>query len=123
MPQIARYFLVGGTAAATDITLFFLFSQIAGLPYLPVSACSFIIATLVNYWLSIRFVFMSGVRHGKRKELALVYIVSSMGLIINQLALFFGIEFLGISPIPSKIAATGFVFIWNYEARRNLIFS
>ena len=78
--RIARYFAVGGVAACVDIGLFMLFAKHYGYPYLRVGAVSFVAATLVNYWLSIRFVFVSGTRFRRRRwELAMVFAVSAVG--------------------------------------------
>ena len=120
--RIARYFLVGGAAACVDIGLFWIFAQQLGLPYLRVSAASFIVATLVNYWLSIRFVFVSGARFRRRWEVAMVFAVSAVGLAVNQAILALCVESLRFALLPAKLVATGVVFFWNYFARRVLVF-
>lgn len=120
--RIARYFAVGGVAACVDISLFMFFAQHMGLPYLRVSAASFVVATLVNYLLSIRFVFVSGQRFRRRWEVALVFLVSGIGLGINQAILAFCVEGLKFSLLFSKLVATGVVFFWNYFARRVFVF-
>ena len=120
--RIARYFLVGGAAACVDISLFMLFAKGFGYPYLWVAAASFIVSTFVNYVLSIRFVFVSGRRFRRRWELALVYLVSAIGLALNQAILAAGVELAGQGLLVSKLAATGMVFFWNYFARRVIIF-
>ena len=120
---LARYFLVGGAAACVDIGLFMLFAQHLGFPYLRVAAASFVAATLVNYFLSVRFVFVSGVRFRRRWEIAMVFAVSAMGLLVNQLILSACIELLQLGLLYSKLAATGTVFFWNYLARRAFIFA
>lgn len=120
--RIARYFAVGGVAACVDISLFMFFAQYMGLPYLRVSAASFVVATLVNYLLSIRFVFVSGQRFRRRWEVALVFLVSGIGLGINQAILAFCVEGLKFSLLFSKLVATGVVFFWNYFARRVFVF-
>ncbi len=119
---IARYFLVGGAAACVDIGLFMLLAQSAGMPYQAAAAASFLLATLVNYVLSVRFVFVSGARFGRKSELALVYAVSAAGLAINALVLWAGVEAAGLPLLPAKLAATGLVFFWNYFARRHFVF-
>jgi putative flippase GtrA len=123
MQALVRYFLVGGTAALTDLSLFFLGAQILGLPYLTVGACSFLAATYVNYILSIRFVFQSGIRFSKQHEILLVFLVSGIGLLIHQIALYTGIESFSLPLMLAKISATGIVFLWNFGARRYFIFS
>ena len=119
---IARYFVVGGVAACVDVGLFMLFARFLGLPYQPVAAATFVLATLVNYLLSVRFVFVSGVRFGRKSEIVLVYAVSAVGLGLNALMLWAGVEAAHASLLASKLAATATVFFWNYFARRHFVF-
>lgn len=120
--NIARYFAVGGVCALVDLGLFLLFAQALGMPYLRVSAGSFLVATLLNYFLSVRFVFVSGLRFRRRYEVALVFLVSAIGLGLNQVILALCVEQVGLNLLFSKVAATGCVFFWNYFARRVLVF-
>ena len=120
--RIARYFFVGGVAACVDIGLFMLGASVLGLPYLRVGAFSFILATLVNYFLSVRIVFVSGVRFTKRWEIVMVFVVSAVGLGLNQLILAYGVETVHLALLAAKLVATGVVFSWNYLARRFIVF-
>jgi putative flippase GtrA len=113
---------VGGAAACVDIGLFMLFAQGLGWPYLRVAAGSFVAATLVNYVLSVRFVFVSGARFSRRWEVVLVFAVSAVGLAINQMILAACVEIAGFNLLFAKLTATGVVFFWNYLARRLLVF-
>ena len=120
--KVVRYFFVGGTAALVDLGLFALGVRVFDLPYMPVAAGSFVVATLVNYVLSIRHVFESGVRFRKPAELSLVLLVSACGLVLNQAVLWFAVERLNVDLLVSKVGATGAVFFWNYGMRRSFIF-
>jgi putative flippase GtrA len=120
--QLIKYFFVGGTAAVVDIGLFSIFASYLGWPWLPVSIVTFCIATLVNYFLSIRYVFESGSRHKKHIEIIGVFLVSGLALLVNQMVLFILIEWLGWHLIISKVLATLTVFFWNYFGRSKLIF-
>lgn len=120
--KIAKYFLVGGAAAAVDFLLFALLVKVLDLGWMGAAGFSFCAATLVNYLLSIRHVFRSGARFAKQHEMALVFAVSAIGLLINQSALGILIEWFGVDMLLAKIAATGSVFFWNYGARRHFIF-
>ncbi len=122
LKRVARYFFVGGVAACVDIGLFMLGAKVLGLPYLRVGAVSFILATLVNYFLSIRIVFVSGAKFTKRWEVLLVFVVSAIGLGINQLILAAGVEMAQLPLLAAKLVATGVVFSWNYLARRFIVF-
>ena len=120
--SIGRYFLVGGTCAIVDIGLFMMFAQVLGFPYLRVAAASFTAATLLNYFLSVRFVFVSGLRYTARWELALVFAVSLVGLGINQVILALAVDGWGWPLFFAKVTATGSVFFWNYFSRRMIVF-
>ena len=121
MPVI-RYFLVGGTAALVDFLGFALLNVLIGIHWFYAALLSFVLATIVNYLLSIRFVFSSGSRFGKRSEIGLVFLVSGLGLGFNQLIMWLLINGLALLPVMAKLVATGCVFFWNYSARRYWIF-
>ena len=121
--NIIKYFFVGGVAAVVDISLFGFFAKYIGFNYLIVGFFTFIIATGVNYFLSIRYVFASGSKHPKRREVSLVYLISAVGLGINLIALFICHEWLNIELMTSKVIATGFTFFWNYFLRKFVVFN
>ena len=123
MRTIARYIGVGAVAAAVDISLFGLFAGYLGFNYLLVGLATFVLATALNYSMSIRYVFVSGVRFARNEEILLVFAISFVGLILNQLALYVGIELLQMRIIVSKLVATGAVFAWNYTARSRFVFN
>ena len=121
--KFLRYFIVGGAAAIVDCLLFAVFTRYFHVPWFLSSLLSFTAATLVNYALSVRFVFNSGVRFKRRHhEVSAVFFVSFVGLLINQMSLWYFIELVGVDPLVSKIIGTGIVFFWNYGSRRYFVF-
>jgi len=120
--KIFKYLSIGIVASLVDILLFSLFAKFLGFNYLIVGFFSFIIATGVNYILSIHYVFESGIKHSKKKEIILVYIISAIGLLINLSMLYLFIDFLNFEMIFSKILSAGIVFFWNYFARSVYVF-
>ena len=66
--KIFKYLSIGIVASLVDILLFSLFAKFLGFNYLIVGFFSFIIATGVNYILSIHYVFESGIKHSKKKR-------------------------------------------------------
>jgi putative flippase GtrA len=120
--SLVRYFCVGGVAAAVDLAIFALLAKVAGLPYMAVAVFSFIVATAVNYALSIRHVFRSGASFSRRIEIGLTFLVSGIGLLVNQAALWILVEKVGFDILVAKIGATGIVFYWNYTARARFVF-
>lgn len=120
--KLVKYFFVGGTAAVLDISIFFVFVQKLGYNYLIIAPIGFVLATLLNYFLSIKMVFKKGTRFSPKMELLAIFVVSSIALVINQICLFINIDMLHINKMLAKIVATGVVFFWNYFLRSNFIF-
>lgn len=123
MKTLPRYFVVGGVAGLFDFLFFLLFNTWLGFHYLLIGICGFILATFINYWLSILWVFNSGARFSRRTEIFSVYVVSLVGLLLHALILAIAIEKIGLPGPIAKILATGLVFIWNYTARHYYVFS
>ncbi len=121
--KIVKYFFVGGTAAVVDVGLFFIFAKFLGFNYLIVGFFTFLIATFVNYYLSIKFVFESGKKFKKRKEIFLVYLVSASSLGLNLLLLYILHEWIKLDIGFAKIIVTGLLFFYNYAIRKFFIFT
>jgi putative flippase GtrA len=121
--KFIRYFFVGGVAAAVDIGLFYLGAGVAMWNYMVVGTVSFTLATLVNYFVSVRVVFRSGTRFSRHHELFLVFLVSCVGLVVNQAILYLSISRLAIGLLPAKLLATAGVFLWNYQLRNRFVFA
>lgn len=116
------YFLVGGIAAVVDIGGFMLLTGTFLVPWFSAALASFLAAVIVNYLLSIRFVFESRVRFRRSHEILLVLLVSTIGLALNEAILWAMIAEAGRGRLFAKIVATGMVFAWNYGARQNFVF-
>lgn len=121
--NLLRYGFVGGCAAVVDFALFATLSLGAGVPWFFAATVSLLVATAVNYFLSIRIVFESGARFSRRTEWAAVLGVSACGLVLNQAILWVFIENAGTNILVAKVIATGCVFIWNYGIRRYFVFA
>lgn len=120
--KILKYGSVGAVAAAVDFCFFAIFAKYMGMNYFLVGALGFTLATSLNYCLSIRFVFEKGIRFGPSTEFLLVFLISLVGLMVNQMVLYFGISWLEQEMLMVKILATGSVFFWNYMARSRFVF-
>jgi putative flippase GtrA len=120
--KFVKYFIVGGISAIVNVIIFFIFAEVMRYNYLAIGALAFIVATFVNYILSIKYVFKSGIRFGKHKELFWIYVVSIIGLIENEVILYLFASLLRIEIMISQIIAIGAVFFWNYIARNSFVF-
>jgi len=114
--------LVSAPAAMADWGSFAVCMHALSLHYVPAAVVAFIAGTGVNALLSRRFGFQSRGR-SFLQEVALVYVASSLGFVVSTATLSVCIEWLGLSPIPSKIVGSGAAFLLNFGARQFFVFS
>jgi putative flippase GtrA len=123
MKSIIRYLGISSIGAVIDFSIFFVFAKLLMYNYLWVAGFGFVIATLINYELCVRFIFERAVRFDKHQELVLIYIVSGIGLLLTQIILYLLISQANVELMISKITAMGVVFLWNYISRKYFIFN
>ncbi len=116
------YFAVGGLCALLDWALFALFLYGVGLHYLIAATISFVIATGINYVLSVKYVFEMG-RRSRSEQIVLVYFASGVGILINLVVLSGLIEFVELHPLVAKLVGTASAFGWNFTSRYYWIFA
>ena len=121
--RIFRYLAVASAGAVVDLVIFSALVYGVGIHYLWAGVGGFLLATLVNYLLSVRFVFQGGARFPRVMELGVIYAVSATGLLWHQLILYVSVETLHLHVMMGKFAALGLVFFWNYLLRKNFIFA
>ena len=120
--RFIQYSLVGSAAALVDWTLFYILAIYLEVFYLVSGTLSFIIAVLVNYFIGIKFLFISEIRFAKSKEILLVFFVSFIGLVMNLLLLYFFSSSLALDLMISKIIASFGAVLWNFLARNIFIY-
>ena len=121
--KLVKYFFVGGAAACVDLSIFYFLSINLSYNYLLTGAFGFLLATWVNYVLCIKYIYISGQRFSGRGEIFGVYLASSVGLLMHELALYGFHEYFGAELMLAKILAIGLVFFWNFSIRNFYVFS
>ena len=119
--SFAVYFVIGGLSALVEWAAFYAALSVVDLHYIPASACGFAVATYVNCLLSARIGFKKGKLSG-RSELALIYLVSGLGFVINVAFMAGMVELLGLPVMLGKVGGTGVAFVWNFAARQFIVF-
>ena len=113
--------LAGITTASLDYLLLFALVKFLNLNYLIAAAVSFLLASGVNYLLSVRWVFVSG-RYGKSLELSVFIVTSLLGLAVNQLAMWLLVDKIHLDYRISKLFAIAAVTSWNFFSKKKLVF-
>ena len=116
--QFMKFGVVGAIAFVIDYGLLALFTEAFGVNYLVSATISFTVSVLFNYLASMRYVFTHKANMSRRCEFTIFAALSVIGLIINNLCLWLGVEFLGIHYLITKIGATLIVMVWNFASRK-----
>ncbi len=128
--EFLRYAVVGGLAFLVDIGVLYLCKEhlLNSVPYtLYIStAIGFLAGLTTNYLLCLKYVFLSakGTSQGRTHKDRLIFVVIGVvGLAMNEAGMKLGVEVIRINYLIVKIVVTGIVLVWNYLARKFLIFN
>ncbi len=77
---------------------------------------------IVGYVLSIRMVFNYRRLKDQRIEFLSFAAIGSVGLGINAAVIFAAVKYFGIYYLVAKCVAAGFTFLFNFFARRQMLF-
>ncbi|MCI8312506.1 MAG: GtrA family protein [Lachnospiraceae bacterium] len=121
MEQIVKFGFVGFLCFFIDYGLMVLLKEKLGIHYLISSTISFTVSVIVNYILSITFVFETDKSKNKVGEFVIFVCLSVIGLGINALCMWVAVEFIHIHYMLSKIGATAVVMVYNFVTRKIFI--
>ena len=121
MEQIVKFGFVGFLCFFIDYGLMVLLKERLGIHYLISSTISFTVSVIVNYILSIAFVFETDKSKNKVGEFVIFVCLSVIGLGINALCMWVAVEFIHIHYMLSKIGATAVVMVYHFVTRKIFI--
>lgn len=116
--QFIKFSFVGGLCFLIDYGLMILLTEVFSVPYLISCAISFSVSVVVNYLLSMKFVFASRDDLSKRKEFIIFVFLSVLGLLLTELLMWALSDKLGVHYMLSKIVVTGIVMVFNFVTRK-----
>lgn len=119
--NLFHYGIVGGIAALAEWISFYISNEPLHINHMWSTCIAFVAGTATNFFLASRFVFKTS-KYTRAGEVALVYLVSLVGLLCNLGLMRLFVDTWQWWPMLSKILATGIVFLWNFLSRRYLIY-
>lgn len=119
--QLFKFGIVGVLCFIIDYGVMILLTEMVGLSYLISCGISFTVSVIVNYLLSMRYVFRSKDDLNKVNEFIIFVVLSVIGLGLTELLMWIGVEQFGIFYMASKIVVTGIVMIYNFVTRKLLL--
>lgn len=121
MMQFIRYGFVAVAAFIVDFGLLFYFTHYLHLYYLLSATLSFSISLVLNYWLSVLWVFSKSA-HKRHVEISLFTLIGIAGLGLNLVIIWFFTSVFGLFYLKSKLLAVVVVFFWSFGARKFLLY-
>lgn len=121
--QYAKFAAVGITSLAVDyIFMVFLTENTAfGLDYFQACAFSYTLSVFVNYFFSMKYVFHGREDMGKVKEASIFFMLSLIGLFLNQMIMWIAVEMFQIYYIVAKLLSTFLVTNYNFISRKKFL--
>lgn len=118
--QILKFGIVGVIAFVIDYSLLYFFTEKLNINYLISSGLSFVISVIFNYFASIKFVFKTNHKQGI-KDIIIFMTLSTIGLGLNELIMYVGVNNLNYYYMVVKIVATVIVMFYNFITRKLFI--
>lgn len=118
LAQFMKFGVVGAIAFVIDYGLLALLTEVFSVNYLVSATISFTVSVIFNYLASMRYVFTHKEDISRRREFVTFVVLSVIGLIINNVCMWAGVELFGVHYLITKIVATAIVMIWNFVTRK-----
>lgn len=116
--QIIKFVGVGGLCFIIDFAVLLLLVDYAHIHYLLSAALAFFISVVVNYILSILFVFHVDPAHNKRRSFWIFLFSSIVGLALTELLMWIGVDCIHLNFLFVKVGATAVVMVYNFITRK-----
>ena len=120
--QLFRYTFVGGAAFLVDIGSLYILTSFVGIYYLISAAIAFILGLIVNYLLSIGWVFNNRTLDSAKLEFGVFALIGVVGLGFNEVLIWFFTDYVHIFYLISKMIAAVLILFWNFFARKFTLF-
>ncbi|WP_062203020.1 GtrA family protein [Demequina salsinemoris] len=118
--EASRFAVAGVVCFALEYAALFLLAGPLGVQYLVANGVAFTASVILNYWMSVAWVFDGAKDSGHIVRAAFVA-VSIVGLGINQVLLWALVSGLGMRLVVAKVLVSGVVLVWNYVGKRRVM--
>ena len=116
--QMFKFLLVGGLAFVIDYVTLIICKEVFHINVLISAAIAFTVSVIINYILSVKWVFDVDKNKSKEKNFITFIVFSIIGLGLTELIMWFGVDILKISYLIVKIIATAIVMVFNFITRK-----
>lgn len=120
----AKYLVAGGMGFMIDYTVLVVCFNLLSMHYLISSILGFVAGLIFVYITSNKWVFSRRKMADKAvAEFIIFAIIGIIGLGLTVLFMWFFVDICGIYPLISKLITTALVLLWNFGARKIILYS
>ena len=119
--QFCKFGLVGILSLVVDYGFMVALVEGFGADYFKACAFSYTLSVFVNYVLSMRYVFHGRDDMSKAKEAGIYFVLSLIGLILNQIIMWLAVDVIGIFYGVAKLISTFMVTWYNFISRKKFL--
>lgn len=116
--QFLRFGMIGIIATLIDYAVLFVLLEFFGIYYLIANAVAFTVSVVFNYLGSMKFVFSGREGMSRRKEFVIFVILCVIGLLLNEVLMWIGVDLCHLYSMVSKLFATVVVMLYNFVTRK-----
>lgn len=119
--QFMKFALVGFASLAVEYVLLAYLLHALSMNYLLATTISFVASIVVNYLLSMKYVFVRREDMSRGSEFVIFALLSAIGLGMNDLYMFIGVSLLNMGTMAMKLISTFMVTWYNFFSRRRFL--
>lgn len=120
--ELMCYILAGGVSFLLDFFLLYIFTAFFNFPYWISAAFGFTAGLVLNYLLSVHFIFTDHILNNRSAEFSVFALIGIIGLGFNEFFIWFFTAVCNNYYLISKIYTAVIVFFWNFGGRKLLLF-
>ena len=119
--HFGKFAIVGLTSLAVDYALLMFLVEACEADLFFSTTVSFIVSVIINYVLSMKYVFDHREGMSRKREFTIFAILSAVGLGLNDLYMFVGVTMLNIGYQAMKLISTFLVTWYNFFSRKKFL--
>ena len=119
----SRYVAAAAVALALDFGTYVGLIRLLDVHYLAAAPIGFSLGLALMYALSVRWVFRERRLSDARVEFAVFAGIGIVGLLLNQLVIWLGVEKAGLGYETAKLVSAAIVFCFNFGSRKLALFT
>jgi putative flippase GtrA len=119
--RVGRYLVAGGTAAATDLALLYVFTSVLGIWYLISAVLAFLIAFVVSFLLQ-KFWTFDDTSEKWKSQAAVYFMITGTNLGLNTLLMYVFVDIFGIHYFVSQFIISGLIAFESYFVYQMFVF-